>query len=90
MRIRNIPGRSQIGPVPDVCVSEDQRLMCMGRGVLQWARHLSEFAPEIEGMDTVFVNGGTGVVHAQPEDTDVSIGRPIAFHPEITPPPPSD
>ena len=64
--------------------------MCMGRGVLHWARHLTEFAPEIEGMDTVFVNGGTRVAHAQPEDTDVSIGRPIAFHPEITPPPPSD
>ena len=39
-----------------------------------------------EGMEKVFVNGGTRVAHVQPEDTDVSIGRPIAFHPEITPP----
>ena len=36
----------------------------------------------------MFTNGGTAVVEAQPEDPDLRIGRPIAFHPEITPPPP--
>ena len=52
------------------------------------ARQSSEFAPEIERTDTVLINGGAAVAHAQPGDPDLCIGRPIAFHPEITPPPP--
>ena len=48
------------------------------------------YAPQIEGMDTVFINGGTAVAQAQPEELDLHIGRPIAFHPEVTHPPQSD
>ena len=62
----------------------------ISRGAAQWARQPSKFAPEIEGMDTVFVNGGTAVAQAQPEDLDLCTGRPIACHFEITPPPPPD
>ena len=46
------------------------------------------------GTDCVFFfffqNGGTAIAQAQPEDPDLCIGRPIAFHPEIAPPPPPD
>ena len=41
--------------------------ICISRGVTQRARQSSEFAPETEGTDTVFVNGGTAVGQAQPE-----------------------
>ena len=34
--------------------------------------------------------GGTAVAQAPPEDPDLCIGRPVAFHPEIRPPPPPD
>ena len=38
----------------------------------------------------MFINGAA-VAHAQTEDPDLCIGRPLAFHPEITPQrPPSD
>ena len=64
------------------------------RKVTRWARQSSEFAPDIAGTDCVFFfffqNGGTAVAQAQPEDPDLCIGRPIAFHPEIAPPPPPD
>ena len=36
------------------------------------------------------INGGTAVAKAEPEDLDLRIGRPIAFHLEITPQSPSD
>ena len=38
----------------------------------------------------MLLNGGAAVAHAQPGDQGVSIGRPVAFRLEITPPPPSD
>ena len=92
-----------MGTVLDVFVSEDQCLLCIdievssplyglawiriSRGVTQRTRHLSEFAPEIEGRDTASKDGGTAVAQAQPEDLDLYSGRPIAFHPEILPPP---
>ena len=85
-------------------VSEDQGLLCVDIevssplhgiawnrircGPAQWPRQSSEFAPEIEGRDTVFTNGGTAVARAQPEDPDVCIGRPTAFHPTATTTPP--
>ena len=31
------------------------------------------------------MNGGTADAQAQPEDPDLRIGRPLAFHLEITP-----
>ena len=77
----------------DVCASQSESndLMCMGIvGVhLQdekcASRLLSEFAPEIEGMDTVFVNGGTRVAHASARRHGrEASGDPIAFHPGIT------
>ena len=37
----------------------------ISRGVTQWPRQSSEFAPEIEGTDTVLINGGKAVAHAQ-------------------------
>ena len=49
-----------------------------GRGVTQWARQTSEFEPEIEGTETVQINVGTALAHAQPEDPDLCIRRPIA------------
>ena len=58
----------------------------ISRGVTQWARETSDFAPEMAGMDTVFVNGGTAVAQPQSADPDLCIGRPIAFHHESTPP----
>ena len=39
----------------------------------------SEFPPEVEGMDAVFVDGGNAVALAQPEDLDQCIGRPVGF-----------
>ena len=36
------------------------------------------------------MNGGTAVAQAQAKDPDLCIGRPIAFHPEVTPPPPPE
>ena len=36
----------------------------------------------------MFINEGTAVGQAQPEDPDLCIGRSVAFHPEVTPPPP--
>ena len=70
MMIRKIPGRSQIGTVLDVVISEDQGLMWtdievssplhgtawirLSRGVTLWARQSSEIAPETAGIDTVF------------------------------------
>ena len=44
------------------------------------ARQSSEFTPEIEGTDTVFLNGGTAMAQTQTEDLDLRIGRSIAFH----------
>ena len=35
----------------------------ISRGVTQWARQPSEFPPEVEGMDAVFVDGGNAVDH---------------------------
>ena len=60
------------------------------RGATPWARQSAEFAPEVEGTDTVLISGGTTVAHVQREDADPGIGRPIAFHHGITPPPPCD
>ena len=37
----------------------------------------------------MFINAGLAVAH-RPSDPDRCIGRPFAFDPEITPPPPSD
>ena len=37
------------------------------------ARQSSEFAPDIEGMDTKSINGGAAVAHAQPDDADLCI-----------------
>ena len=97
------PWTTPIGPFVDVFVSEDQSLLCIdievwspvhdaawvrvSREVTQWACQSSELAANNEGIDTVFTDGGTAVVHAQPEDLDLCIGRPIAFDPEITPQP---
>ena len=87
--------------VLEAFVPEDHGLLCidievsspvhntawirMSCGVTQWVRQSSESAPEFAGTDTVLINEGTAVAHAQPEDTDLCIWRPIAFHPEITP-----
>ena len=95
-----------VGPVLDVFIAKHQRPLCidievspvhniawmrMSRRVPQQARQSSEFAPDTDGIDnTVFRNGGSVVAHAQPEDLDLCIGRPVAFHPNITSPPPSD
>ena len=63
------PGRIPIGPVQDAVVSEDEGLMCIGRYCRMWqvmdgyvqaveshnSRQSSEFAPEIEGRDVVFL-----------------------------------
>ena len=43
----------------------------------------------LEGTDMVFKNGRTAVAQAQPKDLDLCIGRPMAFHVEMTLPPPS-
>ena len=104
--IRNIIGTTKIGPVLDVFVSKDPCLLCIdvevsspvhdtawirtNRAVTQWSRQSSEHAPDIEGMDTVFMNGGAAVAHAQPKHPGLCLGRPCVFHPTITPPPPSD
>ena len=73
-----------------VFVSEDQLhgtvWIHISRGVTQWPCESSEFIPEIEGTDCFY--GQTAVAQAQPEDPDLCIGRPTAFRPEITPPPP--
>ena len=66
----NIAGTTEIGPVQDVFVSNGQGPLCIdievslsvhntawiraSRGVAQWARRSSEFAPNTEGMGTVF------------------------------------
>ena len=87
------------GPVIDVFVSEDEGLMCVetkepspwrlantawirrSLGGTQWARQSSEFAPEIEGT----------VLHlAQPEDPELSIGRPITALSPTVPHHPTD
>ena len=99
--MRKMPGTIKIGPVPDVFVSG---LLCIdtessssvhktswirkSRGVSRWARQSSDFSPDAEGTELVKINGGAVVAHAQPEDPDLCIGRPVACHPEITPPPP--
>ena len=73
-KIRNIFGTNKIYRVLDVFVSEGQGLLCFtievssplhdtarirrSRGVMQWARRSSEFAEDIEGADTEFVEGG--------------------------------
>ena len=44
----------------------------------------------MEGTDTEFMNRGNAVAQAQPEDADVRIGRPMAFHPDATAPLPPD
>ena len=41
-------------------------------------------------MNTALIIGGAAVAQAQPEDPDLCIGRLVAVHPEITPPPPPD
>ena len=80
--IRNIPGTTKIGPVLDVFVLKDPCLLCIdvevsspvhdtawirtNRAVTQWSRQSSEHAPDIEGMDIVFMNGGAAVAHTQP------------------------
>ena len=56
----------------DMEVSTPSRLasvawICISCGVTQRARQSSEFATEIEGTDTVCVNGGTAVGQDQPE-----------------------
>ena len=69
----NIHRTTKIGPVLHVFVSEDQGLLFndtevssplhgtawirVSRGVTQWSGQSSEFAPEIEGTDTVFFMG---------------------------------
>ena len=92
--IRNISGATNSGP-------RSRRVRLKYRHHCMWycmdtnkpwsyahrTRQSSEFAPEIERTDAVLINGGAAVVHAQPGDPDLCIGRPIAFHPEITPPP---
>ena len=62
----------------------------ISRGVAQWARQPSQVAPEIDGTDCVFVSGGAAVAPAQQEDSEPSIGRPIAFRSQTTPPLPPD
>ena len=66
-RIRDIktyPGTTKIGPILDVFVSEDQGLLCVdievsaygyekSRGVSLWPRQSSEFAPKIEGPQSL-------------------------------------
>ena len=104
MKTGNIPGTTKIRPVLDVFVSEHQDLKCIhievssrlhgtawirkNRGVTR-ARRSSEFAPEIEGTHTV-KNRWRNRSQAQAEHPGPCIGRPIAFHPEITPTPPPD
>ena len=36
-----------------------------------------ELAPDIEGTDTVLMNGGTAVARVQPEDPELCIGRRV-------------
>ena len=36
-------------------------MVTMQRGGTQWARQASQFAPDVEGTDTVFIKGGTAV-----------------------------
>ena len=38
----------------------------------------------------MLIHGENAVAQAQPEDRDLCIGRRVAFHPEIQPPPPSN
>ena len=74
---------TKVGPVLDVFVSEAQGLMCIdievsspvhntvwiqvSRGFAHWECQSSGFAPETEGTDTVFMNGGTAVAQASPK-----------------------
>ena len=55
----------------------------MSSGVTQWARQSLEFAPER-------IRSSKTEEPPSPQDSDLCIGRPIAFHSDITPPPPSD
>ena len=61
--MRVIPGEFKIDPVLDVFVSEDQGIWCSGIKVssplhgYEKARQSSDFASEIEGTDTMSVNG---------------------------------
>ena len=78
---------SQEAEVPTPSLVANTTWIRTSRGVTQLDRQSSEFAPEIEGTDCVFVNGGTAVAPAQPEDPELSIGRPIAFRSPTAPPP---
>ena len=77
--------------------SKDQSLVCIdievssplhgtawiriSRGVTRWHVNRQNSHQKLRERDAVFVNGVTAVVHAQPEDPDLCIGIPIAFHP---------
>ena len=94
---------TNIGLFLDVFVSKDQGRLCIdidvsspvhgtawiriSREVTQWSRQSSTFAQDIEGMDTVLINGGAVVAHAQPRagsvhrETGHCHHRPNRLHP---------
>ena len=97
MIIRNFPGRSQIGPVLYVFVSEDKGLMCFDievsspskverdtifRRVAPWARQSSE---QIEGTDTVYKQRDTAVPGPKPKIWICASG-PTAFPTDVKAP----
>ena len=53
--------------------------------VTQWTRQSPDFAPQIEGKDTVRILDG--IVVGWLDVLDLRIGSPVAFYLEITPPP---
>ena len=81
---KNIPGKTQICPVLDIFVLEDEGLLCIdpevsspghdtawtriSRGVTQQPRQSLEFALEMGGF---FTNGGTAPADAQLGDLDL-------------------
>ena len=99
--IRNIPAITQIGPFPDVFVSDYQGLLCndiegsspmhgtawIRKAVALHTGHVNRQNSHQTLKERIrcFTNGESGVAHAQPD-----VGRPIAFHPEIALPAPSD
>ena len=57
------------------------------RGVTQWARHLSEISKEIEGTDTMFINGGTAVAVCHARHWGPTAFLPPSVHGKDTPKP---
>ena len=102
MIINVLSGGYKIGPVLDV--SEDQGLMRIEFEVSSilhgtaWIRISPgiTYTTHVKRQNShqklkewiVFFSRGTAVAQTQPEDPDLCTGRLVAFHLEVTPPPP--